>query len=181
MATLQSRGRSRPRSRGGTGHASPRSRPRAIAGRAAAGPDFVVTDRPARPALAASLRRRGHRQPAPPTPAEAAAGSAPALSRWPRRAGVPRPTRRSPPALDLHGLRNTVLAAARPGDDRAGPHARRSSASAARLTWHPADPLEPIMAAPAFPQPMYAPLRDLSQQYLLPGVDQIPPDTSACS
>lgn len=33
------------------------------------------------------------------------------------------------------------------------------------------------MAAPEFPQPMYAPLRDLSQSYLLPGVDQIPPNT----
>jgi hypothetical protein len=43
--------------------------------------------------------------------------------------------------------------------------------------WTPVDPLEPIMAAPTFPQPMYAPLRDLSPSYLLPGVDQIPPDT----
>ncbi len=33
------------------------------------------------------------------------------------------------------------------------------------------------MAAPAFLQPMYAPLRDLDPQYLLPGVDLIPPDT----
>jgi hypothetical protein len=45
------------------------------------------------------------------------------------------------------------------------------------LPWQPLDPLEPIMAAPTFPQPMYAPLRDLSQSYLLPGVDQIPPNT----
>ncbi len=48
---------------------------------------------------------------------------------------------------------------------------------APNFPWQPADPLEPIMAAPTFPQPMYAPLRDLSQNYLLPGVDQIPPDT----
>lgn len=33
------------------------------------------------------------------------------------------------------------------------------------------------MAAPQFPQPMYVPLRDLSELYLLPGVDQIPPNS----
>jgi hypothetical protein len=43
--------------------------------------------------------------------------------------------------------------------------------------WFAADPLEPIMAAPTFPQPMYIPLRDLSQDYLLPGSGLIPPDT----
>lgn len=36
------------------------------------------------------------------------------------------------------------------------------------------DPLETVMAAPKFPQPMYEPLRDLSQDYLLPGVEFIP-------
>jgi hypothetical protein len=46
-----------------------------------------------------------------------------------------------------------------------------------RLGWRPADLLEPIMGAPVFPQPMYAPLRDLSPEYFLPGVDQIPDNT----
>jgi hypothetical protein len=45
-----------------------------------------------------------------------------------------------------------------------------------RLTWNPPDPITPIMAAPVFPQPMYVPLRELSQQYILPGVDLIPPN-----
>lgn len=39
------------------------------------------------------------------------------------------------------------------------------------------DPLEPIMAAPDFPQPMYEALRDLSQDFLLPGLQRIPPNT----
>jgi len=43
--------------------------------------------------------------------------------------------------------------------------------------WQPADPIEPIMAAPSFPQPMYKPLRDLSQEYVLPGVGSIPADS----
>ncbi len=45
---------------------------------------------------------------------------------------------------------------------------------AARLTGVDAgprrtDPLEPVMAAPAFPQPMYAPLTALGREWLLPG------------
>jgi hypothetical protein len=33
------------------------------------------------------------------------------------------------------------------------------------------------MAAPEFPQPMYEPLRDLSQELLLPGLDKVPANT----
>jgi hypothetical protein len=40
-----------------------------------------------------------------------------------------------------------------------------------------ADPLEPLMDAPEFPQPMYEALRDLSQDFLLPGLELVPPDT----
>jgi hypothetical protein len=46
-----------------------------------------------------------------------------------------------------------------------------------RLSWTVPDPLETIMAAPDFPQPMYQPLRDLSPDYVLPGVELVPPDT----
>jgi hypothetical protein len=47
------------------------------------------------------------------------------------------------------------------------------------LGWQPpaGDPIEPIMAAPEFPQPMYEPLRDISQDLLLPGLGAVPPDT----
>ncbi|MEP6733163.1 MAG: hypothetical protein ABJE10_21145 [bacterium] len=40
-----------------------------------------------------------------------------------------------------------------------------------------ADPVEPIMAAPNFPQPMFAPLAAISQDFMLPGLDQVPPNT----
>jgi hypothetical protein len=40
-----------------------------------------------------------------------------------------------------------------------------------------ADPLEPVMAAPEFPTPMYNALLALSQSYVLPGVENIPPNT----
>ncbi len=39
------------------------------------------------------------------------------------------------------------------------------------------DPLDPVMDAPAFPQPMYESLRDLSPEFLFPGLDQVPPDS----
>lgn len=45
------------------------------------------------------------------------------------------------------------------------------------VKWQPEDELEPVMAAPEFPQPMYEPLRDLGQEWLLPGVGKIPPNT----
>lgn len=38
-------------------------------------------------------------------------------------------------------------------------------------------PIEPIMAAPKFPQPMYESLRDLSQQLLLPGLETVQPNS----
>ncbi len=41
------------------------------------------------------------------------------------------------------------------------------------------DPLEPELDAPSFPQPMYEALRDLSQDFLLPGLENVLPDTVA--
>jgi hypothetical protein len=38
-------------------------------------------------------------------------------------------------------------------------------------------PIEPIMAAPKFPQPMYESLRDLSQELLLPGLETVEPNS----
>ncbi len=79
-------------------------------------------------------------------------------------------------ALDLVGLRTTLLARL----DPAVTVPRRVNsriALKASLVWAPVDPIEPIMAAPEFDQPMYAPLRDLSEQYVLPGVELVPPNT----
>ena len=39
------------------------------------------------------------------------------------------------------------------------------------------DPLEPILDAPEFPQPMYEALRDLSQDFLFPGLEHVPANT----
>jgi hypothetical protein len=39
------------------------------------------------------------------------------------------------------------------------------------------DPLEPIMAAPDFPDPMFKPLRDISPELMIPNLNLIPPNT----
>jgi hypothetical protein len=79
----------------------------------------------------------------------------------------------APSSIDLGALASSVLTALNP----ASTVVRRALSFVnvdSRLQWNPADPIEPIMAAPDFPQPMYAPLAALSQEYLLPGVGQIP-------
>jgi hypothetical protein len=43
----------------------------------------------------------------------------------------------------------------------------------------PRDALEAVMAAPEFPQPMYEALRDVSQDLLLPGLNDVPDETVA--
>jgi len=49
-----------------------------------------------------------------------------------------------------------------------------------RLTaagWAPLDPLEPLLVVPTFPQPMYEALRDLSTEWIMPGIGDIPANT----
>jgi hypothetical protein len=80
------------------------------------------------------------------------------------------------PALDIAELQTTILSRVDPVTT-VPTRMQGLITLAPRLGWEPADPLQPIMAAPSFPQPMYAPLRDLDPDYLLPGVEQVPPDT----
>src|SRR4029077_4384877 len=41
----------------------------------------------------------------------------------------------------------------------------------------PVTEIEPGLTAPTFPQPMYAPLRELSQELLLPGIERVLPNS----
>src|SRR5204862_7980680 len=41
----------------------------------------------------------------------------------------------------------------------------------------PPDALEPVIAAPKFPAPMWVPLRELSQELVLPGIGRLTPDS----
>jgi hypothetical protein len=80
------------------------------------------------------------------------------------------------PALDIAALRTTLVVRIDPVVTVPRRVLNLISVSL-RLTWAPLDPLEPVMAYPEFPQAMYAPLRDLSEAYLLPGVDLVPPSS----
>ncbi len=80
------------------------------------------------------------------------------------------------PALDFSALKTALLARLDPSVTV--PRRTRYLISfSSNFAWLAPDPLEPIMAAPEFPQPMYAPLRDLSPDYVLPGVELVTPDT----
>jgi hypothetical protein len=61
-----------------------------------------------------------------------------------------------------------TVTAALLGRLRFSPRLRRSSP----------DRLAPVMAAPEFEQPMYAPLRALSQEWILPGLEDVPNNTA---
>ena len=77
------------------------------------------------------------------------------------------------PALDLVSLKTTLMTRLNP----AVTVPRRINSLItlnSPLTWKPLDPISPIMAAPTFTQPMYRPLRDLDEQYVLPGVNLVP-------
>ena len=79
-----------------------------------------------------------------------------------------------PPLLSLADLKSTLEV----GLDPRQTVAKRVLARL-RLPpgWQPADALEPIMAAPVFPQAMYRELVKLSQDFLLPGVEKVLPNT----
>jgi hypothetical protein len=77
------------------------------------------------------------------------------------------------PALDLGALQTTLMNRLDPVTTV--PRRVQSRITLPpRITWQPLDPLEPIMAAPVFSQPMYVPLRDYSEQYVLPGAELVP-------
>jgi hypothetical protein len=57
-------------------------------------------------------------------------------------------------------------------------HGRIRLANASFANAAAEDPLSPIMAAPEFPRPMYEALRDISSDFLLPGLEHVPPNTA---
>jgi hypothetical protein len=75
----------------------------------------------------------------------------------------------------LSELRAAILTSLSPG--RAVGRAVLTGVRSSSPTPRSGDELEPIMDAPSFPQPMYAALRDLSQDLLFPGLEHVPPNT----
>jgi hypothetical protein len=90
------------------------------------------------------------------------------------------PVRSTPPRrpVDFNSVASTILTALEPRATippavLAGIEFHRSGLRASE------DPLGPVEVAPEFEQPMYEPLRDLSQDYLLPGAGSVPNNTVA--
>lgn len=78
-----------------------------------------------------------------------------------------------PPPLAVSEVRTRVLS-------RTDPRIVVPKRMAARLNVGPHNqpaPLEPIMASPQFPVPMYRSLAAHAREFLLPGIGRIPPDT----
>ena len=144
---------------------------------AAPAPSFAVTDPPT--GLGAAVP--GTAVPGVPGGGPPGADSAPARALRDSAADMlgvlhePPRDAEPPPPLDLPALGGALLERLDPAVTI--PARMGAIVGLAGGPWFAADPIEPIMAAPTFPQAMYAPLRDLDQDYLLPGVELIPPDS----
>src|SRR5262249_10178900 len=87
--------------------------------------------------------------------------------------------RLAPPApVDLEEIQRRLFSALDPNITIATA-VRSRLQIAPSVPWRPADPLEPVMAAPTFKQAMYEPLKRLSQEWLLPGIAGVLPNTAS--
>lgn len=77
--------------------------------------------------------------------------------------------------IDLPAIRGAILAYLNP--EVTAVARARGRIGWNEALWNPSDPLHFIMAHPKIDKPMYEGLRDLRQEYLLPGLDKIPAET----
>ena len=80
------------------------------------------------------------------------------------------------PPMDIDFVSRAVLESVNPGTTI--PARIQASLVLDRGASQTGDPLEPLMNAPEFHQPMYEALRDISQDFLLPGLEHVPADTA---
>jgi hypothetical protein len=78
---------------------------------------------------------------------------------------------------DLPALRRTLATKLDPRLTVVQAMAGRYSLATGML-FQPEDALQEVLAAPEFPQPMYFPLKELDNEWLLPGFDKIPPNSA---
>jgi len=92
-----------------------------------------------------------------------------------QKAFAPPKTAQLAPAIDLTEISKSLLQSVNP--EVTIKTRVQSSLILPSDTKQTDDPLEPIMDAPQFPQPMYEALRDISQDFLFPGLEHVPPNT----
>jgi hypothetical protein len=86
--------------------------------------------------------------------------------------GAPGVTFIAPFAIDVAGTATVLLSGLAPSVTLVASTLSRLTLGST-VNWQPADPIEPVQAAPIFSQPMWAPLRDESVDWILPGLDQV--------
>ncbi len=79
--------------------------------------------------------------------------------------------------VDLAGAIKAIMDGIEPSASLVESHKDRLSFDT--TTWKAKDLLEPIQAAPEFDRPMYEPLRTISDDWILPGLSEIPDNTVA--
>ena len=91
------------------------------------------------------------------------------------------PARALAPALPVDSIRATMAAALAPAQTILSRLNYRLNIDLTARSWFGdvavRDPLAGIMAAPVFTRPMYEALRDHYQEFLVPGLEEIPPNT----
>lgn len=81
--------------------------------------------------------------------------------------------------VSLDSLRTKILAATQPELTLAVPLRARTRLAPWVVWEYSKDPIEPPMPAPQFDQPMYEPLRTVSQDWILPGASEMPANTAS--
>jgi hypothetical protein len=88
----------------------------------------------------------------------------------------PRPVLDCAPPMDLGQCRISLETSLHPSVTVGRDILTRISTDVS-VDWTPADPLEPMLIHPEYERPMYEPLRDISTDWILPGLNQIKRDT----
>lgn len=84
-----------------------------------------------------------------------------------------------PASVDLTSLAEVLRASLDPALTIGGAMRARLRLHSSRARQESDDPLAPILTCPEFPQPMSVPLRELSQEWILPGLDKVPKNRAA--
>lgn len=79
--------------------------------------------------------------------------------------------------IDIGQIHDAIITAINPSVTITASFKNRIKVNGELIDWSPDEPIDEIMAAPTFPEPMYKALRDISQDYLLPGLDKIANNT----
>jgi hypothetical protein len=82
-----------------------------------------------------------------------------------------------PPSIDLEGCRTTITTSLDPRLTIVETIGSRLYIDPSLMWINPKDPIAPLFVQPSFERPMYVPLKEISNDWILPGLDNIPQNT----